>query len=98
PTVTQKLITITIVGDTEAEANETFNFVLSNPVGADLGDATGVGTIVDDDAPVLNIGNVSQSEGDAPGTMVFTVTLSKAASGVVTVKYSTEDGTATIGN
>ncbi len=45
-----KTIQITINGDTTAEPNETFNVTLSNPTnGAILSDATGVGTITNDD-------------------------------------------------
>jgi aryl-phospho-beta-D-glucosidase BglC (GH1 family) len=51
PGVTSLTITVPIVVDTQAEANEAFRLVLSNPAGATLAKATGTGTIVDNDAP-----------------------------------------------
>jgi Ca2+-binding RTX toxin-like protein len=43
-------ISVTINGDTEVEANETFNVVLSNATnGATISDSQGVGTITNDD-------------------------------------------------
>ena len=38
-----------ITGETTAELNETFTVTLTNPTGATLADASGVGTITDDD-------------------------------------------------
>jgi len=49
PGETTKTIAVTIKGDRQVEPNETFNVQLSNPVGATLGDAVGVGTIINDD-------------------------------------------------
>ena len=46
-------ISVTINGDLALEPNETFNVNLSNAVNAAIGDNQGVGTIVDEDAPVL---------------------------------------------
>ncbi len=46
---TTKTVTVNIAGDTVAEANETFNLVLSVPTGATLSDSTGTATIVNDD-------------------------------------------------
>lgn len=41
---------VPVIGDTDAEADETLFVRLSSPVGAVLGDAEAVGTIIDDDA------------------------------------------------
>jgi glucose/arabinose dehydrogenase len=46
-------ISVTINGDTLNEPNKTFNINLSNPVNATIADNQGVGTIVDDDIPLL---------------------------------------------
>ena len=101
---TSKTITIAIAPDTLVEGNEQFSVVLSNPQSATIADGTGVGTIVDDDTaqpvvPTLAIGDASITEGDS-GTaqLSFTVTLSQAATGPVTVNYSTANGTATAGS
>lgn len=45
-----KTVTVAVLGDAVDEANETFRLVLSAPVNATLGDATGMGTIVDNDS------------------------------------------------
>ncbi|NOT25266.1 MAG: PKD domain-containing protein [Acidobacteria bacterium] len=48
----QKTVTITVLGDTVQELNETFVVTLSSPsAGLQLGDAVGVGTILNDDVP-----------------------------------------------
>jgi predicted extracellular nuclease len=45
-----KTILVPVVGDTNAEANETLTVNLSNPTGATLSDGQGIGTITNDDA------------------------------------------------
>jgi len=49
PGETRKTIPVTICGDTLNEANESLLLRLSNPIGATLADAIGLGTIIDDD-------------------------------------------------
>jgi outer membrane protein assembly factor BamB len=44
-------VQVTVNGDTLDEGDETFQVVLSNPVGANPGDMTAVGTIKNDDGP-----------------------------------------------
>ncbi len=52
--VNSRTISITILGDTVQEANETFFVNLSNPTnGATIADNQGIGTITDDDTPGL---------------------------------------------
>ena len=93
-----KTFTVTVTGDDVVEPDETFTVTLSNASGATITDATGTGTITDDDGlPSLSIADASVTEG-ARGeivTMRFTVTLSPAAEGEVTVNWWTLDrGTA----
>jgi len=98
-----KTISVPIVRDLAAESTETFVIQLSAANGATLSRASATGTIQDDDAttapPTASIGNVSVSEGNS-GTKVarFTVALSSAASGPVTIAYETANGTATAGS
>jgi DNA-binding protein len=98
PGTTSRPIPITVNGDTKNEADETFTVVLSNPVGATLADASGTGTILNDDGalPGLTIGNVSTAEGNS-GTkgLVFAINLSAASAQPVSVNYATQDGSAT---
>jgi hypothetical protein len=49
PSATTKAVTVLVNGDTGFEANETFHVVLSSPTGGTISDATGVGTITNDD-------------------------------------------------
>ncbi len=42
-------VVVTVVGDNDQEPDETFSVLLSSPQGANLGDASGTGTILDDD-------------------------------------------------
>lgn len=48
---TSTTITVTINGDTTVEGDETLNVTLTNPSVGTIGDATGVGTITNDDVP-----------------------------------------------
>ena len=74
---------------------------LSNPVLAE-GESTDItatdtatGTITNDDTATLSVENVSQGENS--GAMTFTVTLSAAVEGGLTVQYATSDGSAAAG-
>lgn len=49
PGITTQTISVPVVGDTSVEPTETFTVVLSNPMGALISDATGLGVINDDD-------------------------------------------------
>jgi len=97
---TQKTVSIAVTGDNAAELNETFGLNLSAPTGATLADGAAVGTIVTDDVivPKIAIADAVVKEGDS-GTrnLAFTVTLSEATSGPVTVNFTTVDGSATAG-
>ncbi len=99
PGQTTKSITIAVVGDTDIEGDETFNVTLSNPSAAVLGTSTvGVGTIVNDDTPTIDVTAVSQFEGAADNPLVFAVTTSQASSSPVLVPFQTEDGSAAAGD
>lgn len=101
PGVTATTVTVDVKVDRTKEANETFYFNLSDPIGATIADSQGVGTIVNDDVgsaprpPKLNIANASTLEGHS-GTrqLAFTVSLSAASLETVSVNYTTVDGTA----
>lgn len=91
-------ITVIINGDTDIETDEDFSVVLSNPVNAIIADATGVGTIVNDDFNSISIANLSRNEGDA-GTTIFNFEVSidggAAALQDIQFTYSTANITAT---
>ena len=99
PGQTSKTVTVNVTGDTAVEPNETFVVNLSAPSGATLFDGQGLGTILNDDGPVLRINDVSKAEGNAgTSAAVFTVTLTPASTGTVTVNYATANGTALAGS
>jgi Ca2+-binding RTX toxin-like protein len=95
---TSETVTVFVNGDNKFELNENFFVNLSNPMGADVADGQGEGTIVNDDPePTISIDDVSDFEGhfgQAPFT--FTVSLSNPSYLPITVDYATADGTATV--
>ena len=92
PGQTTKIIRVPVLVDSTQESSETFTVELSTPMGTTLADSTGLGTITADPMPGLSIGDAEPvAEG---GAAVFTVTLVPASNHVVTVTYSTVDGTA----
>ncbi len=100
PTETSKTISVTAIGDTKYEGNETFNVNLSNASNATISTSTIAGTILDDDPiPTISLATTttSQPEGKS-GTVpyVFTATLSNSSSQTITVDYGTANGTATL--
>lgn len=97
PGTTTVEVPVTVFPDNQAEGNEVFALQLSNAVRATFADASGIATIVDDDAmPTVTIGDVSQTEGTGTGTanFAFPVSLSADAAVTTTVAYTTMAGTA----
>lgn len=90
---------ISVVGDTTYEANETFavHLAVTDPSPAAAAGPDMTATIANDDAqPNLSIGDVSHNEGDLGATYyVFNVTLDAPAGIPVSVDYTTNDGTGT---
>lgn len=100
PGETQKTVSVSVIGDTTPEADESFFLELSNPSQASIADFQGVGTITNDDRsssilPQLSIEDISFNEGDSNTTnQVATVNLSEASDQTITVKYNTTDSSA----
>jgi hypothetical protein len=94
---TTKTFTVSVLGDTLDEANETYNVNLTSPTNSTTSDSQGVGTITDDDAsPTMTINDVSVTEGNSGSTSAtFTVTLSTVSGQTVTVSAQTANNTAT---
>ena len=106
--LTRASISIPIIDDTTAEKAEDFQVELYTPTGASLGDAIGVGTIIDNDTacidhiknpsdtpPTLTVANASTAE--AANNLAFTATLSEPLCEDGTLDVNTADGTATGG-
>ncbi|MEA2439983.1 MAG: hypothetical protein QOH76_1407 [Thermoleophilaceae bacterium] len=91
---TTTTITVPIVNDSVHEATEHFfvDLEASSPSTA-IGRPTATGTIVDNDATSIGIGDATVSE--SAGTANFTVTLSNPSASTVTATYATANGSAT---
>ncbi|HEY5723339.1 MAG TPA: Calx-beta domain-containing protein [Allosphingosinicella sp.] len=93
---------VTVNGDTAVEPDELFLVNVTNVANATVGDGQGSGTIVNNDqppTPVASVGDAAITEGDSGVSYVsFTVSLSFAPTGPVTIDYSTADGTALAGS
>ena len=90
-------VSVSTTDDSTDEGDETFTLTLSGPTNATLADASGTGTINDNDStapPTVNVSGGSADEGNA---VTFAVTLSVASAQQVTVDYATSSGTATSG-
>ena len=102
PGETSKTIAVTVNGDTKFETNETFFVNLSNPTNATIADGQGIGTITNDDAqPIVSINplSITRNEGadGATTAYTFTVSLTNPSAQVITVNYSSANGTAIAG-
>ena len=85
-------ITVLVNGDRLPEYTESFLLLLTNSTNAFVADATGVGTILDDEPTISIVDYVSGVEGNTGTTaFTFTVTLSAVYDAPVTVAYATAD-------
>lgn len=101
PGETAKTVTFGLLNDTRVEDAELFDVVLSNPVGATLGDARAHVVIAGNDkaavaSPVLHVAQAAASEGQ--GYVDFQVTLTAPGSGTASFNYSIAAGTAINGS
>jgi hypothetical protein len=94
---TTKSIVISVAGDTDVEADESFSVALSNPTeGTLISQATATGTIRNDDAPLAPAGvTVSPSSGlttsESGGSDQFSVVLDAAPTADVVIPVSSSD-------
>jgi Ca2+-binding RTX toxin-like protein len=98
---TAKVVTVSLVNDTLAEAAERFDLVLSAPAGGSLGDARGTAVIGLSDravaaTPQLRVSDLRVSEAD--GWVDVVVALSAPADDEVSVGWATAAGTALAGS
>ena len=95
PGVVSRTIGVPITDDAEQEGSETFRLMLSSAENAEIQDAEGLCTIVDDEAVNLRIADVRAQEN--AGQMVFVVRLGAASTVAVSTAYETRAGSATEG-
>ena len=92
-------VTIGVVDDAAFELAETFSLTLSNPTGGAVLDTASSAEITidtsDQDAGLLGFGAAAYSVNENGGTVDVFVTRTSGADGVVSVSYTTLDGTAT---
>lgn len=95
PGETSKTISVAVNGDLTVETAETLTLTLSQAQGAELADASALGTINDDDTASISINDVTQPEGNAgTSSFQFTVTLNGAVQGGFSVPFATANGSA----
>ncbi|MGE3310482.1 MAG: Calx-beta domain-containing protein, partial [Limisphaerales bacterium] len=98
PGTREKTVAVTVFGDSEIEPGETLVLSLTDPFNAELARTDAVGTILDDDGIRIRIADATTREPDLGSVgLSFVVSLERAATQVITVDYSTRDGTAQAG-
>lgn len=91
-------VTVTVRGDNVDEPNEGYLVNLTNAVNATFADAQGAGGITDDDVPEVRIADRRVIEGTGSTVnAVFSVALSSAATGDVSVRYVAASDSAVAG-
>jgi hypothetical protein len=91
PGQTSATITIRVVGDLTAEADETFFVNISGAQGATFADNQGQGTILNDDSNSLQFSSANFSVSEGVGSAVVTVTRAAGTANEATVRYTTSD-------
>ena len=102
-------VTVPILDDSDIESDESFTLriiddtrnsnltYLARPLPDGHGTGSGSVLIIDEDTmPVISVADTEANEN--AGTMAFWVSLSRASENVVTVRYTTADGTAAAGD
>jgi len=98
PGETSRDVVVGVVGDLDAEPDETFVLGLSAPLGGTVRYRRGTGTIFSDDV-AITARDLHQAEGDVTGTTVaIPLILEAPAAETIRVDYATADGTATAGS
>lgn len=96
---TQATFAVNTSNDSDVEDNETFNVVLSNPTGGlTIANATAVGTIVDDDAPLSATFSVSDASANEGDELVFVISKNGNTSVAHSVSWSTASSSALAGS
>ncbi|MGB7655427.1 MAG: peroxidase family protein, partial [Novosphingobium sp.] len=96
---TSAVVNVAVNGDTQYEANETFNLNLTAATNAVISDNLGVGTITNNDpVPTLSIADASIIEGNSGTKLItFTVTQSEVSGLDTTVNWGWADNSAWAG-
>ena len=85
-------IAVAVIGDSRVEPDEQFTLQLGGATsGVLLVDASASGSIRNDDRPSLSIADVAQAEGDADGSLQFTVQLDQPPLSAISFDWATAD-------
>ncbi|MDT9190907.1 MAG: Calx-beta domain-containing protein [Limnospira sp. PMC 894.15] len=94
---TERVIRVPVIGDTKVEPDETFRVILSDPQNVTLANRQATGTIINDDIAQISISDTQILEGDRGRSFAeFKVTLNSPSDQMITVNFTTADGTATV--
>jgi hypothetical protein len=94
---TAQTVTVTAIGDSSAEPDETFVVNLSNPTNANIGVGQGQGTIKNDDqapAGALQFSAIDYSAGENDAEASINVMRTNGSAGAVSVDFAVTAGTA----
>jgi extracellular elastinolytic metalloproteinase len=98
PGTAVQTVAVPLATDAAIELDETFTLNVTSATGATVTDGQGVATIVNDDFPVVSIGDATAPEGDTGASdAVLTLSLSEPAPFASAVGYAATGGTATAG-
>ena len=89
----QKSVNLSTINDALNEANEVIQFVLTNPVNAELQNNTTTVNILDDD-PLPKISVIDISVGESSNSATLSVSLDAPSGRDVSVAFATADGSA----
>ena len=96
---TSASIAVTVTGDIVFENDEQLLLQLTGITGGAIADGDAIGLIRNDDTtPQISVSDEATLEGDAPGTMSFTVSLTNPSALDITFDYTTGDQTAMAGS
>jgi choice-of-anchor C domain-containing protein len=95
PGETTKSVDVQVLGDAVIEADEVFSLELRNAMGASTAQPRGLGSIIDDDFPLVSVSGASCTEGNS-GLLACSasVSLSAATAQAASVRLSTQSGSA----
>ena len=101
PGEVSKTVSVPIINNAISETIENFVLNLSSPsANATIADASGLATVIDNDAPsgtpIVSINDFTVDEATKEAT--FVMTLNKPSTSVVSMNYATQNGTATAGS
>ena len=95
-TDTRQTVAVTLIDDADTEQDETFTVTLSNPQGATLGDASGTGTIENDDEPAVTVrfgpGPYTAAEGGAAAAVLVSLSADPEREVVIPLTLRNENG------